>query len=89
MKDKTLTATKELSVYPNPTRGMINIDFPNNEGEVHQVSITDKFGRVIVAKRMNSEKKQLWIGGDSGYYLVHILNNKSGKIETKKIYLTK
>ncbi len=64
----------EVTMYPNPTRGAVNIDMnSNNIGEV-QLSVMDITGRVILQKHFSATGTMKFDMSDkvSGMYIVHI-----------------
>lgn len=75
------TATTVVSLFPNPTTGIINIDTPNN-AEVKNMQLLDVNGRVI--KTINGFVSQLDITSlSNGVYMLTI-ETATAK-ETKKI----
>ncbi|HEU4496965.1 MAG TPA: S8/S53 family peptidase, partial [Flavobacterium sp.] len=76
-----------LKVYPNPSKGIINISLPETSGTTI-LSLTDIQGRRILTKETREANETLNIGGFSdGVYLLTIQNGNS-KI-SKKIVLNK
>lgn len=68
-------ADDNITCYPNPTDGIVNLDFIN--GSVQQIVITDIAGRTLIHKtgRLNNNTIDL-SGLESGIYLVSILAEK-------------
>ena len=78
----------QVSIYPNPTREKLNIDFSLiNEDEV-TIYIVDMFGRKVsenYQKMTSSDKIQMKTDYlDSGNYMV-VISTKSGTVRTEKI----
>ncbi|WP_406683284.1 leucine-rich repeat protein [Seonamhaeicola sp. MEBiC1930] len=72
----------ELSLYPNPTKGIISIS--NNHGKKMAVSIYNLMGKLLLGKTISEEKDYFDISSFSnGVYLVRI--NIDNVIFTKKI----
>jgi subtilisin-like proprotein convertase family protein len=77
----------DVSVYPNPTTGMVNIYIPNNI-EPSTISLYDVQGREIMKKETSEINTSLQIDTlQDGIYLVTI-ENTTGSV-TKKIVLRK
>jgi hypothetical protein len=86
---KTLSITSNhrpqiLNIYPNPAKGIININYPN----IREVSILDMAGRKLVAKSFNnSNLVQLNVASLSkGIYILQAINNK-GDVQTQKLII--
>ena len=76
-----------VSVYPNPTKGTVNIYIPNNSDQ-STVSLYDLQGRIILIKETSEINTSLQIDTlQDGIYLVTI-ENTTGSV-TKKIVLRK
>ena len=91
VKDQNLKAENEVLIYPNPTKGNINIEFPSDDMGCSNIRVTDIYGRIIMEKLSVSNKDNinLQINGNSGIYLLTISDCETGKQEVKKIYLNK
>ena len=77
----------DVSVYPNPTNGTVNIYMPNNS-DISTVSLYDVQGREILKKETSEINTSLQIDAlQDGIYLVTI-ENTAGSV-TKKIVLRK
>lgn len=78
----------QLSIYPNPTSGKLNIDFSlNNEDEV-TVYVADMLGRKVSSSYVEntiSDKIEMNIDNlETGNYMV-VISTKSGFTKTEKI----
>ena len=63
---------KGISVYPNPTNGMVNFDFADNR--IERMTISDLIGRRIVEKSSVAQIEQVDLSDlDDGVYVVSIL----------------
>ena len=74
--------TNQVNIYPNPTKGIVNI----NLGELKNVSIkvTDISGKVIYnAENINSKSYQFKLNQKSGVYFVQIISDS--KTQTFKL----
>lgn len=72
---------KDIKIYPNPSNGIINIDFesfPHNT----QVYITDLQGKKILTQQLENLKTKLDISNYSkGIYFVNITEGNKGIVE--------
>ena len=81
---------ENLNVYPNPTNGMININFVSEELDNFEITVIDAFGMLI-----SYEEKQEFVGEYTksvdlsayakGIYMVQIKTRES--FITKRIVL--
>lgn len=63
--------TEQLNLYPNPTTGIINIDFENNE--THKITISDITGKTIIERiEMNQNSTFDLSSFENGIYLISI-----------------
>lgn len=76
------TVTNEkISIYPNPSNGIIKIDIENNG--MKRISISDITGKKIIEKVEQSQSTTFDLSGfDNGIYFVHIQTEKE-KITAK------
>lgn len=85
---ETYNKLSQLSVYPNPTREKLNIEFSLNKQDEVSIYIADMLGRKvsdIYKKQTVSDKVELQTDYlDSGNYMV-IISTKSGLKQTEKI----
>lgn len=75
-----------VSIYPNPTTGIVNFDYPdNNEGimEIQIFSLDGKVKAEFIAKNTNGEQFNV-SHLDKGYYLVKIKLDGQ-EVETQKL----
>jgi len=79
------TQFKEVSIYPNPTKGSININLPSSSN--WQIVIKDITGRAIWEKVCNSCEGQLkyTFNSGKGIYFATIINKTTGKLVIQKI----
>ncbi|MCB0478649.1 MAG: T9SS type A sorting domain-containing protein [Crocinitomicaceae bacterium] len=76
-------ATLELLLYPNPTSGLININFPEKEN--YEIHVLDAQGRLFNTQQVNGENHQLDLSSSpNGIYFVHVLSKKGWQM-TKKV----
>ncbi len=67
-----------ISVYPNPTNGIVTVDLSKLEGNSF-VTITSTTGAIITAKRVTSSLTQFDLSGEaSGLYFVEVVT-ETGK----------
>ena len=63
-----------ITVFPNPTTGILNIDL--NSNEIIKISVSDITGRVIIEQNMNSEKKINLNGLTEGLYYINFASER-------------
>jgi fibronectin type 3 domain-containing protein len=64
----------EITVYPNPTTGIIKVNLEHPESGVH-ARILDVFGRLVLESSLGNTTSQLDLSGlSSGIYMVQIVN---------------
>ncbi|HWY38981.1 MAG TPA: C10 family peptidase, partial [Bacteroidia bacterium] len=87
-----VAANVNLTVYPNPSNGVVNIDLSLPEKHLVSVHVTDLLGRTVEsigAKTFNAGDNTLVIGEktkyESGVYLVNIVVD--GRTITKKVLI--
>lgn len=78
---------EEVMVYPNPTKGTVNIKLPEN-GK-WQISATDMEGRIIWQEECRGCEGTIKhrLEGSKGLYLIKITNTKTGQQSINKITL--
>jgi hypothetical protein len=74
-----------LSIYPNPSNGILNVDVSKNDN--YSVQISDIIGKVIVDDKITSSTTFDLKHLDGGVYFVNISNNEISK--TEKIVIEK
>jgi len=50
---------KQITLYPNPTKNLLNIDFQNNQSDKDQFKIIDINGRIISTGNLNNGLNQI------------------------------
>ena len=68
-----------VSVYPNPSTGIVNIDFENNGS--YTIEVTNIIGEVVLLKDINSNSTIDLTNFDKGTYLVKVSNSELSKTE--------
>lgn len=68
-----------VSVYPNPSTGLININFENNDD--YTIEVTNIIGEIILLDKVNSNTNIDLSNFDKGTYLIKVSNSKSSKTE--------
>jgi len=72
-----------INIYPNPTTGLINIDFEKNKSNLN-LKLINALGQVILAKKyMSTNRINFDLGAPKGIYL--LLLESDGEVITKKI----
>ncbi len=85
----TKALSEDIIVFPNPTKGDINIQFSNNEMGSHVIKITDVYGKIVAQKEVSEGFNNIGmnIKGSSGMYFITIVNEMTGKQTIKKLIL--
>ena len=89
VKEYTATAVENiavdnnLSVYPNPVEGLMNV---RSATDIHSISITNIMGKEILNANITSNRTAIINASDlnSGVYVVRVVD-ANGEISTKKI----
>jgi hypothetical protein len=75
-------STNAISIYPNPTNGVINIGFTN--GKILQITILSLTGKTLLKETKINQHKTIDLSDlNSGIYIVSIITDK--EVFTKKI----
>ncbi len=69
-----------VHVYPNPSKGMVNIDFISSKNDITTIKVLDMTGRIVqlVATNTSKGKNNVQIdiqGLANGFYTLQIVNN--------------
>jgi hypothetical protein len=80
----------EVSIFPNPTSGLININFYNQIDGDFSVKYTDAIGRVIVEEIKVSAGSSSYVSQvlttlPAGVYFVEVINANGSAILQEKI----
>ncbi|MFK7921860.1 MAG: T9SS type A sorting domain-containing protein, partial [Bacteroidia bacterium] len=79
------TLKDKFVVYPNPTKGLVMIDFESNQENI-SVRVFSIFGQLIETKQMtNTHQFELEIKGVPGIYLLEISDSEKQKAVLKII----
>ncbi|MGB1295231.1 MAG: T9SS type A sorting domain-containing protein [Flavobacteriales bacterium] len=81
--DKDQIETGDISVYPNPTKGELNINALNSDYFIDGYEITDMMGRVLIDKQSVKPFKTETVNIGSftpGYYLVKLKIGNTVKV---------
>jgi len=67
-----------LKIYPNPSSGILNIEFPKNKKVDYNYSIIDISGKLISKGEINSNFTKIDIGNlKDGKYILNLKNSKN------------
>jgi len=86
------TQYTDLSVYPNPTGGVVQFKYSATQNGVVQVNLTDFMGRIVIAKTIEQfsglyEEMLDLKGMQDGVYFLNIVQGEN--VKTEKIVLQK
>jgi len=71
----------EITIYPNPTNDIINIDLGNNDLKNAKIQVVDLLGKIVATEQVNTSKITLNVNQYSqGIYLVKFSNNIGSKV---------
>jgi hypothetical protein len=74
--------SSEVLVYPNPTSGIINLDF--SEIKVQKLFVSDMTGKTLISKQAINQKELIDLSNyPSGIYFINIITNN--KVFTTKL----
>jgi len=68
-----LELAKDISIYPNPSTGSMNIDLSKSALEFESVSVYDTTGKLINTTQLNATNNKLWIE-NPGVYMLQFVN---------------
>lgn len=79
----------EVTMYPNPTRGLVNLSFKKSEINDVELSVVDITGRLVLQKQYSVNEQITFdmTGKVSGMYFVNI--NVDGKQVVKKLVVNR
>jgi len=77
---------RQLSIFPNPTANIVNINLPSNiKLAATYIKITDTYGKTIYSKNVASYNSKISLSNfANGIYIIEIFDGQK-KIATKKI----
>ena len=79
----SLRVQNGVNLFPNPTTGMVNLEFENLQNEL-EISIVNLQGEVISSRKLSKTNKvTIQIPGSAGVYFVTIVSGKS--VQTYKV----
>lgn len=86
------TENAKLSVFPNPTGGIVQLKYSASQKEAVQLNLTDFMGRIIMSKTINEfsgyyEEMIDMKGMQDGVYFLNIVQGE--EVRTEKIVLQK
>lgn len=76
-----------ITVYPNPTKGMVHIYIPIAEKGVWNIAVQDVMGKVIKTEKTAALTKtyNMIVSQQSGVYFVSLTNSATGKRIVEKV----
>ncbi|WP_339889470.1 choice-of-anchor J domain-containing protein [uncultured Flavobacterium sp.] len=75
--------SNEISIYPNPTNDILNINYGTSTIDIKSIQIHDMLGKVVYQSQSKVERIDL-SNFNSGIYIIAISTENNGKI-TKKL----
>jgi hypothetical protein len=75
-----------FNVYPNPTKGLINIDLSKGSDSKSKMLITDALGRIVMSQDLAQGNNSIDLSSyQKGVYIINVQSD--GLTQTKKIIL--
>jgi len=72
----------EILIYPNPTSGLLNIDFGKHTGQLFDVSIINNLGETVMKlKNQSEETKFKLVNQEPGIYFIFVSNSNESFYE--------
>ena len=67
---KSISTSKEISIYPNPVKGMLNVNIPGLDASI-KVSVMDLNGKKLIDQTLSKNRNQIDVSGlSAGIYLL-------------------
>ena len=77
----------QISAYPNPSTGLVNMEFLNWDDIELDIQVFDVSGKFVLSRKINKSKTELNLDGlSSGVYIISV-GNICGKSSTFKLIL--
>ncbi len=75
------TNTRNVLVFPNPTRGKLILEIPSTDYGKRRMIITNMFGKTIFEKNIAAEQNRFEINitGNTGIYFMKMVDENTGK----------
>ncbi len=86
IRNKQLSSSL-ISVYPNPTKGLVHISIPRDEKGVWNITVQDVLGRVLQQQTTTALTKNMDIvvSSNTGFYYVTMTNKTTNKKFVEKV----
>lgn len=82
--ENELTFENEINIFPNPTRGTINIQLPE-EHDFYELEVLNQYGKTIIRKKLNSHSKSVFLNEStslsSGVYIIRLSGMNQQKLK--------
>lgn len=88
--NSVVNSETKISIYPNPTNSLINIDFSNTPDYLgSDIRINNMLGQEIYHSKLTEQIEKILLGSiaKSGLYIIHITDRNGKIISTKKVIL--
>jgi hypothetical protein len=78
--DDAISEAEKISIYPNPTDGVLNISISN--GSIDNIVVSDITGKVLVEKTVNADQAEIDLSSyNKGIYIVKVVTENDSYIE--------
>lgn len=75
-----------VSIYPNPTTDILNIDINSNLVDVAKVNVYDALGKLVISENLTSERTTIRTSNlDTGVYFVKIISTNNTEVRVEKL----
>lgn len=76
-----------FSIYPNPNKGVFNINVHGYASGISTISVVDIQGKVVWKQYINKGQQKINITEPlaKGVYIVQLINSETSKVETQKL----
>ncbi len=79
--NNSFVSEEEIKIYPSPSKGFINVDLSNFNGEPTQVQILNALGQIVLTENIEQKQTRFNIENlSAGIYFVKILQSNKQQI---------
>lgn len=86
-KTDKITGKTALNIFPNPTRGFINIEIEGGNFDHFSYTLFDSVGKMLGNNQLSNQLDVSFL--QNGIYFIKIMNNKTSEVINRKIILVK
>jgi hypothetical protein len=86
-KTDKITRNTELTIFPNPTTGFLNIEIGGGNFDQFSYTLFDSVGKILGENRLNNQVNISHL--QNGIYFIKVRNDKTNEMINRKIILVK